>query len=153
MISPRGTDPNAGPHALTFGHPDPPRLRCDTRQMYLAVAHYYRIIEDASVAGLQWKVATAGYSYILHGDEGKEMFAYQWHPQGPSPVTTPHVHLGPALGVADPNLPKVHVPTARVSLERVIRLAIELGAQPIKQDWDAILTQTESAFVQWRSWG
>lgn len=120
--------------------------------MYLSVAHYYRIVEEPSVRG-PWRVQSGGYSYILHANDGTELFAFQWHPHGAGPMVTPHVHLGPALGLGDPRWPKLHVPTSRISIEQVVRLSIEIGAEPQRKDWEKILDETESAFVQWRSWG
>jgi hypothetical protein len=152
VISPRGTDPSFGPHSLSIAQVTPPRLRCSQREIYLAVVHQYRIIEDDPTTRGPWRVQSVGYSYILHGEGGKELFAYQWHPGGPSPITSPHVHIGTGLGLTDLSVPKLHVPTARVSLEQVIRLAIELGAEPIRDDWDEVLRASEDAFIEWRSW-
>lgn len=152
VISPRGIDPSFGPHSVSIAQETPPRLRCSQREIYLAVAHQYRIIEDDPTTRGPWRVRSVGYSYILHGEEGKELFAYQWHPNSPSPVRTPHVHIGTALGLTDPVLPKLHMPTGRVSLEQVIRLAVELGAEPIRSDWEEVLRKSEESFIQWRSW-
>lgn len=151
MLSPRGHDPDApNAHSLSILETPPPPLKGD-RELYLSVAHFYRIVEEPGPRG-PWRVQTAGYSYIIHGEEGHELFAYQWQPHGRSPVTTPHLHLGSGLDAPDTQLPKVHLPTGRVSIEEVIRLAIELGAAPLREDWEEVLKTTEDAFVRWRTW-
>jgi hypothetical protein len=149
--SPGGYDEKSGPHSITW--PDfPPHLRQQAPGdgLYLSVAHYYRIVEDATAQG-PFRVRSAGYSYILHDVQGHELFAFQWHPQSSSHVTRPHLHLGVGLGVTGA-MPKLHVPTGRVALEQVIRLAIDLDALPIRDDWEAILDASEADFVRWRSW-
>jgi hypothetical protein len=66
-------------------------------------------------------VPSAG-ELLREGRRGQEerLFAYHWHPTGASPVTWPHLHvLDPASA-----LRKVHLPTGRISLEEVLRLAV-----------------------------
>ena len=48
---------------------------------------------------------------------------------------------------------KLHVPTGRVSVERVIRSAIELGVEPIDDEWDKRLDESEGPFMRYRTWG
>jgi hypothetical protein len=45
------------------------------------------------------------------------------------------------------------IPTGRVSLEGVIELAIEMGAEPIRVDHRSVLAESREKFEQWRTWG
>lgn len=46
-----------------------------------------------------------------------------------------------------------HIPTARVSIERVVRFLIaELGAVPVTPTWDAVLRRNEREFASRCSW-
>lgn len=68
-----------------------------------------------------------------------------------------HIYSGMQVGAAERDiyrvLTKSHFPTERVALERVIRLLIDdLQVEPLRQDWDRMLTRTEEAFYQKRTW-
>lgn len=65
----------------------------------------------------------------------------------------PHLHVGAAMGPNAATILGGHVPTGRVAMEDVLRLLIELGVQPRRDDWQAVLDETQSAFERWRSWG
>ncbi len=126
--------------------PKAPKIR-------LGVKIQYRIVEDPGPRG-PWKVRTAAYQYAVETDDGREVLVYHWHPDAHSPVTFPHVHVGSTVlragGVLDN---KDHLPTGRVALQQVIRLAIaDFGAKPIRADWRETLDQTEAVFRQERSW-
>lgn len=48
---------------------------------------------------------------------------------------------------------KYHIPTGRVSLEDVLRLAIaEFGVQGQRADWREVIGGTQAKFEQWRTW-
>jgi hypothetical protein len=82
----------------------------------------------------------------MHGDAG-ELFAYHWHPSGSSRVTTPHLHIGPAIAgtsnqIGQQYIHRMHFPTGLVPLSSIIRLAIEeFGARPLRDDWREVLGQ------------
>lgn len=51
------------------------------------------------------------------------------------------------------HLKKLHLPTARVSFESVVRFAIEeLGASPARQGWQDDLDDAERRFRAFRTW-
>jgi hypothetical protein len=103
----------------------------------LSIILHYRVVEDASVRG-PWKVLTVAYYYVLEDAEGRELFAYHWHPAGPSTVRFPHLHLG--IGVAREQFTTIHAPTGRIGLEEVLRFAItELRVRPLRRDWMDVL--------------
>ena len=93
----------------------------------------------------QWEARAAAYEYRLSDGDDREILAYHYHPDGASPVQTPHLHLGPAAEVGRAALTTAHLPTGWVALEAVIRLAIEgLGAEPARRDWDRVLGQADT---------
>lgn len=83
--------------------------------------------------------------------DGEESLAFHWTPSstGPNTVTVPHLRIGPAIvaGQTAPgprDLHKAHVPTGRVSLAAVVRLAIaEFGVAPLRADWERVLSAVE----------
>ncbi|HEY8489979.1 MAG TPA: hypothetical protein VIO14_03205 [Dehalococcoidia bacterium] len=98
-----------------------------------------------------WKVITVAYWYSLEDLESREVLAYHWHPNSGSPLVTPHLHLGTAYAVDPGPLVRCHLPTGRVAVEDVIRLAIELGARPLQKRWERILDEGQAAYEQWRT--
>ncbi len=123
-------------------------------QLSLAIAQHYRIVETDDPERGPWKVHTAAYWYSLGDEQGQEVLAYHWHPDGRSRITWPHLHLGHlALGGGGPLTSRAHLPTGRVAVEQVLRLAIEeLRVEPRRDDWQAVLTEAEAAFERWRTW-
>lgn len=90
-------------------------------------------------------ITITGYLYALEQRTAGEVLAFHWHPETPGSVHHPHLHIGPALLGTDGTVRrgdahKLHVPTGIVTLEAVLRLAIEeLGIEPRRADWQAIL--------------
>jgi hypothetical protein len=71
--------------------------------------------------------------------------------QGDSEAPHPHLHIHQPGAAGLPR--KAHYPSNRVSLESVIRTCIsELGAAPLREDWDSILALNEGKFLPYRSW-
>jgi hypothetical protein len=139
------------PHALTLGRGLPVRLRGEGR-LSLTFDHHYRIVEDPGPRG-PYKCSTTSYLYGLDDSDGREVLSYQWHPSGRSPVTWPHLHLGAGAAVGRLELARAHLPTGRVSIEEVLRLAIsELGVEPLREDWREVLERTQQAYETSRTW-
>jgi len=151
------------PFSVTLGKMDPVLLKGEA-PLHLTVGQRIRIIrtEDPSDVRGPFKIRTIDYIYLLATTDDDEIPNFQWTPEDRADetanvVTFPHLHLGPALTGSKPqirpkNLHKAHIPTGRVSLEAVIRLAIvEFGVRPHRQDWDAVLQRTEAAFMEWRT--
>jgi len=68
-----------------------------------------------------------------------------WHFHPSAGRTEPHVHVGvdvPGVGA----LRKVHLPTAIVPFEAVIRLLIDMGVVPRFADWQAKLDASLELF-------
>ncbi len=141
--------PAATAHEIAFQVLPPPLQMSvpSVQTLALNIAHAYRIIES-DAPGAPWQVTTAGYAYGLEladDQTGREIIVFHWHPHEQT-VTIPHIHLeaGAQLGFAP--LANAHVPSGRVTLESVVRLAIDLGARPRRRNWEDILTATEKAF-------
>lgn len=117
----------------------------------LLVAQFRYKVVDGDGSGRSWAAQIAGYAYRLLDGVGTELFAYHWHPQGPSPLLRPHLHLGPGLGRLLRIATRAHLPTGPVAFEDIIRLAItELGAKPRRAGWDIVLQRTRRNFErQW----
>jgi hypothetical protein len=107
------------------------------RAFALSLRLFYSL---AAVSGRSAQVAvrTVGYSVVFLDRDGRDLIAYQWHPNGRSPVVWPHLHLGSRL--LRPELERpfggAHLPTERVAVTAVLRAAVEdLGVQPLREDW------------------
>lgn len=104
-----------------------------------------------------YKVRTNMYVYQVATRAEEELFAYHWTPEEDEYLyrVHPHLHIGAVSITGDapiPNFPKLHLPTARVSLESIIRLLIEdLGVRPRRDAWREILTTSEEAFIRYRT--
>lgn len=119
--------------------------------MRLSILQTYRLVKAEGERG-PLKATTRAYAYILENADGRELVAFHWHPGGRSSVERPHMHLGAGCGVDGP-LTKVHFPTGRVSVEDFLWLAIHgFGAEPQRDDWEDVLTQSRDAFQTWRTW-
>ncbi len=131
----RGYAPAPSPHPFALAKGEAVRLRGEN-QLGLIVAEEYELIE---VAAGGWQAQVVSYFYAFE-HAGSELLAYHWHPQGHSRVTEPHLHVlgdrefeGQALG-------KLHLPTGAIRLEEIVAFAIEeLGAEPLREDWRAVL--------------
>lgn len=127
--------------------------------LLFSVGHQFRIVETEDHDGGPFKVRTVQYWYLLETKQGHELLAFHWTPETEQSAQRryPHLHLGSAMLASDaPLLPgrfnQMHIPTNRVSLESVIRFAVEeLGVRALRPDWLDILERTEGAFVRWRT--
>ncbi len=129
-------------HVLVLAKGKPVPLAGDCG-LSLVVVQKYEVVGATGQRG-PWKVHTLEYAYTLHNSNGP-LIAYHWHPS--HTVDVPHLHhyQGP--------LSKCHFPTNRVSLEEVLRFAItDLGAKPIRDDWEDVLRTGQDAHEQWRTW-
>lgn len=141
-------------HALLLNNGRPTVLRTSTGRgrLLLDVKMQYRLVEEPGPRG-PWRVRTAAYQYRIETENGQEVISFHWHPRTPSPTTYPHVHIGSVAlqpnGVLDH---KDHVPTGRVALQAVVRHAVELGAHPIRDDWEERLMSTQDEFLKESSW-
>jgi hypothetical protein len=108
----------------------------------LAVSENYIITNDPATS---WQVHRAAYFYVIGRRDTGELLTYHWHPRGKSPVLSPHLHVRADIQVGGRWLGKAHLPTGAIRLEDVVALAIEdLGAEPLREDWELLLRETRS---------
>ncbi len=138
VIKVGGYDPDENPHALTLG--EPVALR-GSGNLSLAVSQRYEIVPAEGIRG-PWKCHSIAYIYAINDADG-EIISYHWQPY--SSFAEPHMH------VRDQG--DRHIPSGRISLEEVIRLAItDYGATPLRPDWEDVLNETQGNFEDWRTW-
>lgn len=148
------------PFSVVLNDMDAVRLKGITPIDFTA-GQIVRIIKTDDVDRGPYKVSTVRYFYTFWttGDQPEEILSFQWTPEetGPGVVPFPHLHIGPAIisgqnVVRSKDLHKAHIPTGRVSIEAIVRLAItELGTTPQKRRWERILNQSELAFTEWKT--
>lgn len=149
-----GYHPSDYPHILLLADGFPVALQGDP-PLSLAVVQNYRIIENDNAVSRQdrWRVTTIGYEYRVLITDGPELLVYHWHPDARSSIVTPHLHLGSGSGATFPGLIGAHLPGGRVSVEALLRMMItELGVEPSRNDWESVLSETESRYSELRRW-
>lgn len=140
---------------LVLGDGDPVKL-AGTSQLTLSLLQNYRIVEARGERG-PFKVSTTAYFYALEDSKGHEIIAYHWHPNRKDLdgriVTFPHLHLRYGAQVKHKQLLKAHLPTGRIAIEDLLRIAItEFKVQPLRDDWANILKGPQSIYEEWRTW-
>lgn len=127
-----------------------PSLHGPRAHLQLTLQQQYQIVRSDEPDLGPWKIQTRAYNYRLDDDQGRELAAWHWQPDGLGPEKRPHVHVAVAGG----RLHGCHLPTSRVSVEGILRLLLaELNARPRRPDWPAILDAAEEAFQEYRTWG
>ncbi len=119
--------------------------------------HEFKIIRDDHLENGPYKVTTLQYEYQFATPDGDNLLTFHWTPETKesSQKTYHHMHIGSKLLAKDtPILPgslnKAHIPTGRVSIESVVRFAIEeLGVKPLRNGWQKDLDRSESTFRFW----
>lgn len=106
----------------------------------------FEIVND----GNGWRVSTRSYLYSLL-QEGQELFALHWHPDGLSDpqYSFPHAHIN-IQNVKDSK--KQHLPTGRLSFKDAIEWSIRLGVETLRDDWEEVLQRTRNDYFQKRTW-
>lgn len=142
---------NGGPYALTVGTGHrTDKFKLPGSDFHFSVLMNYTIVNATADRG-PYKVKSTAYFYSLEEDGGKEILTYQWHPT--KTCMFPHIHLGSSSKLGSKTLNKLHIPTGRIALEQVLRLAVEeLGVKPIKTGWSDILCKAQGGFEKWRTW-
>jgi len=147
VSSPGGRHEVDKTHSLTLAS-GPILLTEDGVQLKIGLQ--YMIIKTGKSGRDAYKVSTRAYTYLFLDIEDRPTMAYHWHPFGLSDFAEPHLHPY-SIGGSLPR--KAHYPSSRVSLESVIRFCIEQGgAEPKRDNWDAVLALNEGKFLLYRSW-
>jgi hypothetical protein len=98
-------------------------------------------------------LATAAYTYTYQLDTDNETWVVRWEynrepePGYPYPHTHVHVNAQPSHYLGDKPFPDIHIPTARVTLEEIVRhLIVEHAVKPISESWEETLVATQAEF-------
>ncbi len=85
----------------------------------------------------------------MNPNDGGRVAAWHWHPDSNrSPIHYAHFHTP----FDTPNN-SLHYPTGRVTIESVVRFAIEeLGARPQTNSWERTLAVSEELHKNHRGW-
>ena len=124
-------------------------------EVLLRLVHVYTVDLLPSIEGRRrFNARPAGYQYSILDIGGRELAAYHWHPDGNSPVTSPHLHVPGAEPVtmaqrpgspregAKTHLGKVHFPTCHIYSDDIAELLIrDLAVVPARTDWQAVLQE------------
>lgn len=141
------------PGLLTVNNGDPLTVKVAGAPFGLDIRHHYEVVEADGERG-PFKVRSTGYFYGVLDQDGREVFAYHWHPR--SLYRGPHLHTSPAAAVGMNGvslLHGLHVPTGRVAFESVIVLLLEAGVPSRRNDATAVLDANIQRFERWRTWG
>jgi hypothetical protein len=138
-------------HGLTLNRDQAVKLR-GPKQLLLRVQMNYEIVPVEEPGRPPWRVTTHAYNYEVQNSSGEGVVSYHWHPKGK--VKGPHIHLGHTQLAKDVVLHnKLHLPTARMSLEGVVRHCIEeLWVESLRDDWDPVLATRQADFETYRRW-
>lgn len=92
------------------------------------------------------------YRYAIYDIADRELVIYDWHPVGPSPAITPHLHLpaagsiilaqrpGSPLDGVRTQLGSLHFPTGHTGTATIVDMLIrEFRVDPIRSDWERVL--------------
>ena len=119
-----------------------------------------RLYVEHEVDVIDGKAHTASYRYVLQAEQAHESWLVRWEylrerPPGAYPHALGHVHVqadflaGPRAAYASKPLSRLHLPTARVAFELVLRHVIaELAVRPKSDDWEAILDASLTGFEE-----
>lgn len=102
----------------------------------------------------RFKVKTKSYWYTLARSNGAgEVVAYHWHPEAKGEVLHPHLHIGTGeLNREGVLSRRNHMPSGRMSFEEVLVMLVDLGAEPLRADWEATVNRNLETFQAWRTW-
>jgi hypothetical protein len=137
---------------IQAGRPVPFALHGTTLRLYV----------EHEVDATNGKAHTASYRYVLQADETHESWLARWEyvrerPRG-YPYALGHVHVrgefahASGTDLATKALERLHLPTARVAFELVLRhLIAEWRVQPKTERWEQILEESLECFEQRRT--
>ena len=140
---------------LNDGNPEPLKGRF---RLAFSAGQEFRIIQDERADHGPYRATTIQYWYQFQVIDGVRLLTYHWTPEttDPGQRTYPHLHI--ESGLVDQNGPfnpdtfsKYHIPTERISIEAVVRFAIEeLGVEPISSNWESVLNRGQEVFNRHR---
>ena len=150
-----------GLYVATLNRGLPVTLKLGSDHLSLEASIQFTVVErkqdecsDPITARERYKVSTRGYMYTIRTADETEAIAYHWHPEARGEVDFPHMHIGSAMlrpnGVVSR---KNHMPSGRLAFEQVICTLFELGAAPLHDRYEEVLSRNQSSFERWKTWG
>lgn len=134
-----------------WGGPDDPLPLRDGRYLRVTVRLYVAPPAEQN----RLKVASSSYQYQLDREGDRWIFRYDYLRTPPDLHPAAHVQINGSFAeeCLPPSRPlsRIHFPTARVSLEAVIRLLADQFGTPCATEpdvWRPVLSETERAFLQ-----
>lgn len=120
------------------------------------------MVEVPDAINDRFRILIEDYEYTVFDSRRRELFVFHWHPVSVSEAWWPHVHVGSvAVDAAAEGMEggfyerfsRLHIPTGMLAIEQVVRFLItELQVTPLRADWEAVLQEGETQFVQQRPW-
>lgn len=119
---------------------------------------YLQAIQQVQLRVLdgRYSVSTKHYVYQIQDTPETKVLGWHYHPEDPvSPIPYPHLQMfRSAQEKWYRHLKKKHIPTGRVSAERVVEFLItELDVQPANLKWQSVIERTERNFEERKTWG
>jgi hypothetical protein len=145
--------------SILLNHGDPLRLRtASPPAVYLSLGQRFVVVQDEAIEDGPFRVHTLEYWYQFSLTDGVELLTFHWTPETANRQERryPHLHIGSGLlATPTPILPGVlhkrHIPTGRVSIESIVRFAIEeLGVESLIPNWSDVLDQGQAQFDHYR---
>jgi len=132
----------------------------DARPVPLALhGSTLRLYVEHEVEASEDKAHTASYRYVLQAENAHDSWLVRWEYLRDQPAGYPyalgHIHVhadfsdAPRSNPATKALSRLHLPTARVALELVLRHVIsEWGVEPKTEAWPGILDDSLASFEE-----
>ncbi|MEZ4490989.1 MAG: hypothetical protein R3F51_25700 [Cyanobacteriota/Melainabacteria group bacterium] len=119
---------------------------------------YFQAIQQVQIRVLEGKytVSTRHYIYQIQDTPQTKVLGWHYHPEDPiSPIPYPHLQIfRDSQEGWYRSLKKKHIPTGRVSAERIVEFLItELNVQPANLNWRSVIERTEYNFEERKTWG
>ena len=135
---------------LTVNHGKPLSLKSTGAPVEITCSISYEIFQAKDSDDGQWRVSTRSYIHTV--TLGQELAVeFHWHPDDGSNVWYPHIH--PRLAGSGRDRGGMHIPTGRVLIEDVLVFAYERGAEPLKDDWERIVSNVKQRIASEATWG
>jgi len=137
-------------------------LRDDRPVPFALLGTKLRMYVEHEVDAFDGRAHTASYSYTVQSGDPHELWLARWEylrerPRG-YPYALGHLHVNGSFGdpagaaLAAKSLARLHLPTARVAFELVLRhLIAEWNVQPKTADWQDVLDESLAGFEERRT--
>ncbi|MCZ6780719.1 MAG: hypothetical protein O7C73_03625 [Nitrospirae bacterium] len=130
------------PQVLMLGTGERVSLKGE-ENIWITIIMGFRVQEASGELG-RWKVKTTSYYYYIGNGSG-ELVGYHWHAETTPHIWFPHIHVRGKFK-------DVHLPTGRISIEEVLRLAINDFKVKATSDWEKVLLDNQRRFEKYRAW-